>query len=32
MPALAEGAEAVQLAELAHRSIAEQRWMEVPDL
>ena len=32
MPTLVEGAKAVQLADLAYRSTAEQRWMNVPDL
>ena len=32
VPTLVEGAKAVQLADLAYRSVAEQRWMDVPDL
>jgi predicted dehydrogenase len=32
LPTLVEGAKAVQLADLAYRSVAEQRWMTVPDL
>src|SRR5712672_649291 len=32
LPTLVEGAKAVQLADLAYRSAAEQRWMNVPDL
>jgi predicted dehydrogenase len=32
LPTLVEGAKAVQLADLAYRSAAEQRWMTVPDL
>jgi predicted dehydrogenase len=32
LPTLVEGAKAVQLADLAYRSVAEGRWMEVPDL
>ena len=32
LPTLIEGAKAVQLADLAYRSAAEQRWMNVPDL
>jgi predicted dehydrogenase len=32
LPTLVEGAKAVQLADLAYRSMAEQRWMTVPDL
>jgi predicted dehydrogenase len=32
LPTLVEGAKAVQLAELAHRSVAEQRWIEIPEL
>jgi predicted dehydrogenase len=32
LPTLVEGAKAVQLADLAYRSTAEQRWMNVPDL
>ena len=32
LPTLVEGAKAVQLADLAYRSVAEQRWMNVPDL
>jgi predicted dehydrogenase len=32
LPTLVEGAKAVQLADLAYRSVAEQRWMDVPDL
>ena len=32
LPTLVEGAKAVQLADLAYRSMAEQRWMKVPDL
>src|SRR5262245_51876051 len=32
LPTLLEGAKAVQLAELAYRSVAEGRWMPVPDL
>ena len=32
LPNLVEGAKAVQLADLAYRSVAEQRWMDVPDL
>ncbi|HME21427.1 MAG TPA: Gfo/Idh/MocA family oxidoreductase [Acetobacteraceae bacterium] len=31
-PTLVEGAKAVQLADLAYRSVAEGRWMAVPDL
>lgn len=31
-PDLVEGAKAVQLADLAYRSVAESRWMEVPPL
>jgi predicted dehydrogenase len=31
-PTLVEGAKAVQLADLAYRSVAEQRWMAVPEL
>jgi predicted dehydrogenase len=31
-PTLVEGAKAVQLADLAYRSMAEQRWMGVPEL
>jgi predicted dehydrogenase len=31
-PTLVEGAKAVQLADLAYRSVAEQRWMDIPDL
>ena len=29
---IAEGAKAVQLADLAYRSVAEKRWIDVPDL
>jgi predicted dehydrogenase len=32
LPTLVEGAKAVQLADLAYRSVAEQRWIDVPDL
>jgi predicted dehydrogenase len=32
VPTLVEGAKAVQLADLAYRSVAEQRWMTVPAL
>ncbi|MBV8190749.1 MAG: Gfo/Idh/MocA family oxidoreductase [Alphaproteobacteria bacterium] len=32
VPTLVEGAKAVQLADLAYRSMAEQRWMAVPQL
>jgi predicted dehydrogenase len=32
LPTLVEGAKAVQLADLAYRSVAERRWMEVPEL
>ena len=32
LPTLVEGAKAVQLADLAYRSAAEQRWMKVPEL
>jgi predicted dehydrogenase len=32
LPNLVEGAKAVQLADLAYRSVAEQRWMSVPEL
>ena len=32
MPTLVEGAKAVQLADLAYRSVAEDRWMSVPTL
>src|SRR5215475_14360866 len=32
LPTLVEGAKAVQLADLAYRSMAEQRWMAVPEL
>ena len=32
LPTLVEGAKAVQLADLAYRSVVEQRWMSVPDL
>jgi predicted dehydrogenase len=32
LPTLVEGAKAVQLADLAYRSTAEQRWMDVPEL
>ena len=32
LPTLVEGAKAVQLADLAYRSMAERRWMEVPEL
>jgi predicted dehydrogenase len=32
LPTLVEGAKAVQLADLAYRSVAEQRWMSVPGL
>jgi predicted dehydrogenase len=32
LPTLVEGAKAVQLADLAYRSVAEARWMEVPAL
>ena len=32
LPTLVEGAKAVQLADLAYRSVAEQRWMTVPEL
>mgnify|MGYP003352221842 CR=1 FL=1 len=29
---MVEGAKAVQLADLAYRSVAEKRWIDVPDL
>jgi predicted dehydrogenase len=32
MPTLVEGAKAVQLADLAYRSVADGRWMAVPEL
>ena len=32
LPTLVEGAKAVQLADLAYRSVAEKRWMSVPEL
>ncbi|HTR83903.1 MAG TPA: Gfo/Idh/MocA family oxidoreductase [Reyranella sp.] len=32
LPTLVEGAKAVQLADLAYRSVAEKRWMDVPEL
>ena len=32
LPTLVEGAKAVQLADLAYRSVAEQRWVDVPEL
>jgi len=32
LPTLVEGAKAVQLADLAYRSMAEQRWMTIPEL
>ena len=32
IPTLVEGAKAVQLADLAYRSVAERRWIDVPDL
>jgi predicted dehydrogenase len=32
VPDLVEGAKAVQLAELAYRSVAERRWMPLPAL
>jgi predicted dehydrogenase len=32
LPTLLEGAKATQLADLAHRSVAEGRWMPVPEL
>jgi predicted dehydrogenase len=32
LPTLVEGAKAVQLADLAYQSVAEQRWMKVPEL
>ncbi len=32
LPTLVEGAKAVQLADLAYKSVAEQRWMQVPEL
>lgn len=32
LPTLVEGAKAVQLADLAYRSVAEERWMTVPEL
>jgi predicted dehydrogenase len=32
IPTLVEGAKAVQLADLAYRSVAESRWMAVPEL
>ena len=32
LPTLVEGAKAVQLADLAYRSVEQQRWMSVPDL
>ena len=32
VPTLVEGAKAVQLADLAYKSVAEQRWIDVPEL
>jgi predicted dehydrogenase len=32
LPTLVEGAKAVQLADLAYRSVVEQRWIDVPEL
>jgi hypothetical protein len=32
VPTLVEGAKAVQLADLAYRSVADGRWMAVPEL
>jgi predicted dehydrogenase len=32
VPTLVEGAKSVQLADLAYRSVAEKRWMDVPEL
>ncbi len=32
LPTLVEGAKAVQLADLSYRSVAEQRWVKVPEL
>ncbi|MCW5734556.1 MAG: hypothetical protein KIS73_10535 [Enhydrobacter sp.] len=32
VPTLDEGATAVQLSDLAHRSVAERRWIDVPQL
>jgi len=32
LPTLVEGAKAVQLADLAYRSVAEKRWIDVPEL
>ena len=32
VPTLVEGAKAVQLADLAYRSVADGRWMDVPEL
>jgi predicted dehydrogenase len=32
LPTLVEGAKAVQLADLAYRSVAERRWIDVPEL
>jgi predicted dehydrogenase len=32
LPTLVEGAKAVQLADLAYKSVAERRWIDVPDL
>jgi predicted dehydrogenase len=32
VPTLVEGAKAVQLAETAYRSVAERRWIDVPEL
>jgi predicted dehydrogenase len=32
LPTLVEGAKAVQLADLAYKSVAERRWIEVPEL
>jgi predicted dehydrogenase len=32
LPTLVEGAKAVQLADLAYRSVAEKRWIDVPNL
>ncbi len=32
LPTLVEGAKAVQLADLAYRSVAERRWVDVPEL
>ena len=32
VPTLVEGAKAVQLADLAYKSVAERRWIDVPEL